>query len=45
MTSTFRSETKRLDIRLQNQMDPGTYNLNNKIDKKSHLINFSGKWV
>lgn len=41
----FKSTTKKWDIRIPNQMDPGYYNPNKSPPKKSHLINFMQKWV
>ena len=45
MTSAFKSETKKWDIRNTNQMDPGSYNMKTNVDKKSYLVNFTHKWV
>ena len=45
MTSAFKSQTKKWDIRNTNQMDPGCYNMKTNVDKKSYLINFTHKWV
>lgn len=45
MLSTFMSTTKKWDIVLKNQMDPGKYNTSKLEGKKSHLVNFGQKWV
>ena len=43
--STFKSNTKKWEIELKDQMDPGKYNSNKSPSRVSHMINFARKWV
>lgn len=43
--ATFKSATKKWEIELSNQMDPGKYNSQKSPTKVSHLINFTRNWI
>ena len=45
LTSMFKSTTKRSDLILSGKMDPWKYKADKSPAKKSHLLNFTQKWV